>query len=236
MQFSLKNYVSTFFRTFIINKSGIFIFILFSIFYSFSAVIQLIIDVGYSDEKKIILGLTDGLLAVLFQVVFYNYYFSKLSEMNYSFKKSLWDITKYLFTSLILSLCLIAGVIFVYFSLHLISPFLAMILTGLFVVIYLMNLIYLPMISILFDHYKVELSDTKKLLSLIKNNMTFYIGLLLFVFLVTIVELSLNELLFEMPIAVGLKIISLLALSMVSMFSSALMINYFLDSSRKVNE
>ena len=122
MQFSLKNYVSTFFRTFIINKSGIFIFIIFSIFYSFSSVIQLVIDVGYSDEKKIILGLTDGLLAVLFQVIFYNYYFSKLSEMNYSFKKSLWDIPKYLFTSLILSLCLIAGVIFVYFSLHLISP------------------------------------------------------------------------------------------------------------------
>ena len=231
MKYLIGHYFSTFFTSFFSTKKNFFIFLSLLVFYSLSSLLQTFVDIGYSDEKKIVLGLMDGILAILFQVIFYNYYFSKICEHSFSFKKSLWDIPKYLFTSLILTLFLLTGAILIYFSVHLISPLLAMIICGLFIVFFLLIFIYLPMISILFDHYKEELSDTKKLLLLIKENVFFYVSLIFLVFVTTLVELSINEILSELDFSSLSKICVLFLLSLISILSTSFMIQFFQESS-----
>ncbi len=233
MSYSLKNYIKTYFQVFFTSKKGLFLLLSFTVFYGLSTIIQTFIDIGYSDEKKIILGVSDGVLAILFQVFFYNFYFTSISAQKFSFQKTLWDVPKYLFTSLILTLSLVSSSALIYFLLYSFSSIVATIVCGLYIVFFLLVFIYLPMISILFDHYQSDLSLTKKLLGLIRNNFFFYLSLIFFVFIVTIIELSLSELILGFSISNYAKLGIILLMALFSLFSTSLIIHFFKDSSQE---
>ncbi len=231
MRFSLKIYSKNFVNFFFLKKEGIGAISFFLFLYSLTSLIQLFFSNDYSDEKKIILAVCDGLLALLYQVLFYNYYFSKLSERSFSLRKAMWDIPKFLSSCFQLFLWAIVGAAVIFFGFSFLSKELSIVLVIIFLAVFLAHFCYVPMIDILFDHYKINFGPYKKVRSLIKVRPSLYSLCLFFVLIATSVELLSDELLLSLGLGQGVNLVLISIESLFSITISAFVINYFFEAS-----
>ncbi len=232
MEFSAINYIKRFFTNFFSSKKSFLVLLLFVFLYTFASISQVVISGSYSDERKIIFAVMDGVLALVFQVFFYNYYFSKLNNVEFSFRKSLWDFPKFLSSCFQLFLIAVFGCVVLFFGGSLISKELSLFFAIVYLVLFIAIFCYVPMIDILFDHYKMNLSPYQKIRSMIQIRPGFYLLCLFFVLLLGSLELISDEILLSMRFGSIVNIIVIVFQGLLSIICSSFVINFFFETSK----